>query len=94
MSFYLLHRNHEQKICQLQTDWVQVKKKTIFVRRTTLKYIVANVLVIITTYEGNRVNISIELQIKNQAKRLLSKFKQKKLTEVALLTLFRPEEGL
>ena len=45
----------------------------VVVRRTTLKYMVANVLVIITTYEENRVNIAIELQIKNQAERFVSK---------------------
>ena len=36
----------------------------VVVRQTTLKYIVAYVLVFITTYEENRVNISTELQIK------------------------------
>ena len=33
-------------------------------RRATLKYIVADVLVILRTYEENRVNISIELHFK------------------------------
>ena len=38
------------------------------VRWKTLKYMVADMFVIITTNEENRVNISIELQIKNQAR--------------------------
>ena len=36
----------------------------VVVRRTTLKYIVTDVLVIIATYEESKVNISIELQMK------------------------------